>query len=74
MKTGQFTVYIEQDEDGIFIGSIPAVPSCYAEGKTQEEMLRNLSEVLKLCLRNVDKKFIQKNRFVGIQNLELSHA
>ena len=74
MKTGQFTVYIEQDEDGIFIGSIPAVPSCYAEGKTQEEMLRNLSEVLKLCLRNVDKRFIQKNRFVGIQNLELSHA
>lgn len=74
MKTAQFTVYIEQDEDGMFIGSIPAVPSCYAEGKTQAEMLRNLSEVLKLCLRNIDKKAIQRNRFVGIQNLELSHA
>lgn len=74
MKTAQFTVYIEQDEDGMFIGSIPAVPSCYAEGKTQAEMLRNLSEVLKLCLRNIDKKVIQKNRFIGIQNLELSHA
>ena len=74
MKAAQFTVYIEQDEDGMFIGSIPGVPSCYAEGKTQEEMLRNLSEVLRLCLRNVDKAEIQKNRFVGIQNLELSHA
>ncbi|MFA4815142.1 MAG: type II toxin-antitoxin system HicB family antitoxin [Candidatus Gracilibacteria bacterium] len=74
MKTAQFTVYIEQDEDGIFIGSIPAVPSCYAEGKTQEEMFSNLSEVLKLCLRNTDKKAVQKNRFIGIQNLELSHA
>lgn len=74
MKTSQFTVYIEQDEGGMFIGSIPAVPSCYAEGKTQEEMLRNLSEVLRLCLRNVDKAEVQKNRFVGIQNLELSHA
>lgn len=74
MKTPQFTVYIEQDEDGMFIGSVPAVPSCYAEGKTQEEMLRNLSEVLRLCLRNVDKAEIQKNRFIGIQNLELSHA
>lgn len=74
MKTPQFTVYIEQDEDGMFIGSVPAVPSCYAEGKTQEEMLRNLSEVLRLCLRNVDKSEVQKNRFVGIQNLELSHA
>lgn len=74
MKTTQFTVYIEQDEDGIFIGSIPSVPSCYAEGKTQPEMLKNLSAVLKLCLRNTDKKAIQKNRFVGIQNLELAHA
>ena len=74
MKRVQFTVYIEQDEDGMFVGLIPAVPSCYAEGKTQEEMLDNLSEVLKLCLRNVDKKQVQKNRFIGIQNLELSHA
>ena len=74
MKTAQFTVYIEQDEDGIFVGSIPTVPSCYAEGKTQEEMLNNLSAVLKLCLRNIDKAAIQKNKFVGIQNLELSHA
>ena len=74
MKKFQFTVYIEQDEDGMFIGSIPTIPSCYAEGKTQEEMLRNLSDVLKLCLRNIDKKALQKNRFVGIQNLELSHA
>jgi len=74
MKSAQFTVYIEQDEDGMFIGSIPAVQSCYAEGKTQEKMLKNLSEVLELCLRNTDQKNFQRNRFVGIQNLELSHA
>jgi len=74
MKTGQFTVYIEQDEDGMFIGSIPAVPNCHAEGKTQVEMLKNLDEVLELCLRNVNKKEIMKTKFIGIQNLELSHA
>lgn len=74
MKTAQLTVYIEQDEDGIFIGSIPSIPSCYAQGKTQEEMLENLAEVVKLCLRNFDKREIEHNRFVGIQNIELSHA
>ena len=74
MKTAQFTVYIEQDEDGMFIGSVPAVPSCHAEGKTQVEMLKNLDEVLELCLRNVNKKEIMKTKFIGIQNLELSHA
>jgi len=70
----QFTVYIEQDEDQMYIGSIPSIPSSYAEGETQEIMLKNLSEALKLCLRNVDKNVIRKNRFIGIHNLDLSHA
>jgi predicted RNase H-like HicB family nuclease len=74
MKTSQFTVYIEQDEDGIFIGSIPGISGCHAEGKTQVEMLKNLSEVLTLCLRNLDKEEVFKTKFIGIQNLELSHA
>ncbi len=74
MSTTQFTVYIEQDEDGMFVGSVPAIPSCHAEGKTQAEMMKNLSEVLQLCLRNVNKKDVMKTKFVGIQNLDLSNA
>ncbi len=76
MKNKFFTVYIERDEDGIYIGSIPAVPSCYAEGKTQEKMLKNLEKVLKLCLRNskVKVKDLEKTKFVGIQNLEMNYA
>ncbi|EKD33535.1 MAG: hypothetical protein ACD_76C00007G0006 [uncultured bacterium] len=45
-------VLIEQDEDGVFIGSISTIPSCYAEGGTQKEMLKNLKQVKKLCTRN----------------------
>ncbi|MCD4705399.1 type II toxin-antitoxin system HicB family antitoxin [bacterium] len=74
MKNTYFTVYIEQDEDGIFIGSIPSVPSCHAQGKTQAKMLKNLQEVLKLCLMNVKSKNFQKTRFVGIQSLEATYA
>lgn len=69
MKNNIYTVYIEQDEDGMFIGSVPNIPSCHAEGETQEEMLKNLQSVLKLCLRNIDKHEMAKTRFVGIQNL-----
>lgn len=74
MKNTLFTVYIERDEDGMFVGSIPSVPSCYAEGKTQKDMLKNLEEVLKLCLRNVNVKELAKTKFVGIQNLEFKYA
>lgn len=73
-KKVQLMVLIEQDEDGVYVGSIPSIPNCHAQGDTQQEMLKNLQEVAKLCLRNIDKKEIKKNRFVGIQNFELSHA
>jgi predicted RNase H-like HicB family nuclease len=74
MKKINFTAYIEQDEDGVFIGSIPTVPSCYAQGKTQEEMLKNLGEVLRLCVKNSDKQLLENTKFVGIQNLVIAYA
>lgn len=74
MKRTSFAVYIEQDEDGVFVGSIPSIPSCYAQGDTEEEMLANLQEVLKLCLRNVDQKSFTKTKFVGIHNVEVANA
>lgn len=74
MKPSSFAVYIEQDEDGVFIGSVPSIPGCHAQGGTEEEMLRNLEEVVKLCLRNVDRESIEKTRFVGIHNLDVAGA
>lgn len=74
LKKMQLVVYIEQDEDGVYIGSVPSIPSCYAQGDTQEKMLKNLAEVIKLCLKNIDTKQVSKNRFIGIQNLELSYS
>jgi len=74
MKNTNFTVYIEQDEDGMFIGSVPVVPACHAEGRTQKEMLENLQQVLKLCLRNTNVKEAERTKFVGIQNLEFKYA
>ena len=74
MKQTSFAVYIEQDEEGVFIGSIPSIPSCYAQGATEEEMLANLQEVLRLCLRNVDQGTLAKTRFVGIHTVEVANA
>jgi hypothetical protein len=50
-----FTIYIEQDKGGIYIGDIPSIPGCHTQGETQKEMLSNLSDVIKLCLRNNKK-------------------
>jgi len=30
----KFRVLIEQDEDGIFVASVPELPGCISQGKT----------------------------------------
>ena len=65
-----YTVYIEQDEDGVYVGSVPSVPGCYAQGTTIDELTTNLREVLVLCARNTPRE--DNNRFVGVQNIEVA--
>lgn len=47
-----YTVYIEKDEDGVFVGSVPTVPGCHTQGATLDELMKNLQEVIVLCTRN----------------------
>ncbi len=35
-----FAVLIEQDEDGFFVATVPALKSCYTQAKTLEELYR----------------------------------
>ena len=44
MKTYVFRVELDQDEDGRWSASVPALPGCGTWGKTVEEALEALSE------------------------------
>lgn len=72
-----FSVLIEQDENGMYVGSVPSLRSCYAQGKTLEELYSNLEEVVELSLE-VEKEFfgtpLPLNRIVGFQNIEFRVA
>ncbi len=48
----KYRVLIEQDEDGVFVASVPSLQGCYTEGDTFEEVLENTKDVIKLHLRN----------------------
>jgi len=66
----EYTVYIEQDEDGVYIGSVPSIPGCYSQGATIDELLVNMREALQLCLRNsgADEAI---GTFVGVQKMAI---
>ena len=43
-------VRLYQDEDGIWIAEIPAIPGCGSDGKTREEALHNVEDAANLCI------------------------
>ena len=53
MKKLKLPVVITQDEDGFFIAEVPVLPSCFTQGKTKEEALSNINEVIQLCLEHM---------------------
>jgi len=77
-KKQQFTVIIEQDEDGFFIASVPALPGCHTQARTFTELKGRIREVILLCLemarddvayRRQIKAFSYKPTFVGLETI-----
>ena len=48
--THNFTVLIEQGEDGAYIATVPALKSCYTQADTVPELMEKVQEVVLLCL------------------------
>lgn len=50
-------VIIEQDEDEIYIVSCPVYKGCHSYGKTIEEALGNLKEVIEMCVEEEAEQY-----------------
>ena len=48
MTSYRFTVVGEQDEDGVYIASCPALQGCYSQGNTYKEAGDNLKDAIHL--------------------------
>jgi predicted RNase H-like HicB family nuclease len=53
MKILKLPVVITQDEEGYFLAEVPVLTSCFTQGKTKEEALANIKEVIQLCLEHM---------------------
>lgn len=63
-------VIVEQDEDGVFIVSVPTLTGCRSYGHTLDEAMRNIAEAAALCLE--DETPQPGGTFVGIRDLEIT--
>jgi predicted RNase H-like HicB family nuclease len=71
----RFTVIIEQDEDGYYVGSVPELEGCFTGGRNLDELMKNIKDAIELCLevkmkgkRKVDDESL---KFIGVQQVEV---
>ena len=69
MKKIHVPIIIETDEDGVFIVSCPLFKGCHSYGKTIDEALTNIKEVVQLCMEDSEPE--QLNTFVGFREVEI---
>lgn len=68
--TVHLPVLVEQDEDGVFIVSIPTLKGCHSYGHTMDEAMKNIAEAAVLCLK--DEQVQTARNFVGLRDLEVA--
>jgi predicted RNase H-like HicB family nuclease len=63
-----FTAVVERCPDtGFYVGYIPGFPGAHSQGKSLEELNRNLKEVIELLLEEGEPRL--EAEFVGTQNV-----
>jgi predicted RNase H-like HicB family nuclease len=55
MARMRYRVIIAKDEDGVFVANIPDLPGCATEGKTRQELMKNVKEAIQAYLSAMKK-------------------
>ena len=74
-RTHVFHVIVEQDEAGYYVAECPALRACYTQGKTYEEVMENIKDMIALCLEDLkaQKKSIPKQpEIIGVRRVEIT--
>ncbi len=69
MKPRDFTVYIERDEDGWLVATVPSLRGCHTQAKTMDKLLSRIKEAIELCLEVEEEDTDARSEFVGIQRV-----
>jgi predicted RNase H-like HicB family nuclease len=54
----QLPLFVEKDEDGFYVVECPILEGCYSQGKTLDEALKNIREVIELIIEERENRDI----------------
>ena len=67
----EYTILIEKDEDGYYVGSIPALPGCHSQARSVDQLMERMEEAIALWLEVEQETDPSPLEWVGIQRLEV---
>ncbi len=67
----EYTIVIEKDEDGYYVGSIPGLPGCHTQGKSIDQLLERMAEAIALWLEANSENAPNSLELVGIQRISV---
>lgn len=69
-STRAFDVIIERDEDGTLVATVPDLPGCHTQARSQDELMSRIREAIQLYLEEADEP-APPSRFLGVQKVEV---
>ena len=58
-KKVHLPILVEKDEDGFYVVECPLLQGCYTQGKTLDEALKNIHEVIEICLEEQKEEIVE---------------
>ncbi len=73
-KTYRFPVVIEQDEDGVYVATVPAIPGCHTQAANLPELDARIREAITLCIDVLSERAneLPQNKFIGVHEMEIA--
>ncbi len=64
----EYTVIIEQDEDGYYVAEVPELYGCHTQATSLDELMTRVREAIELC-REVQKPGRCRKQLIGVQRI-----
>ena len=67
----EYTIVIEKDEDGYYVGSVPGLPGCHTQGESIDQLIERMEEAISLWLEVNSENAPNPLELVGVQRISV---
>jgi predicted RNase H-like HicB family nuclease len=63
-----FDVFLELDEDGLWVAEVPSLPGVYTQGASREQAMERIKEAIILY---IESEGIPRSRAIGVERVHV---